>query len=130
MNRHLKKKIFQEQDLILVCRSKLGKPHGKLRLRYIGPYKIQKDLGQGTFQLMDMEGKSIFKLINGFRLKKNFVPGKVPQVNLCTATNVKSQSRHDVGQILERRLHVGLIIREPLVFKFLACVRGRVTFSH
>ena len=56
VNRHIKQKIFKEQDLVLIYKSKLGKHPGKLRLRYIGPFKMAKDLGQGTFQLMDMQG--------------------------------------------------------------------------
>ena len=38
-----------QQDLVLVYRSKLGKHPRKLRMRYIVPYRIFKDLGQGTF---------------------------------------------------------------------------------
>ena len=49
--------------------SKLGKHPGKLKLRYVGPYKIFKDLGQGTFQLAHLENNLLAKPVNGFRLK-------------------------------------------------------------
>lgn len=70
MNRNIKFKIFKVGDWVMLYNSKLGPHPGKLKLRYIGPYKIIQDLGQGTFKLQDMFGIEIQKPVNGFRLKK------------------------------------------------------------
>ena len=75
---------------MLVYRSKLGKHLG---LRYVGPFRIEKDLGQGTFQLMDLQGRRVLKPINGFRLKQFLGEEKtIVPINLCLATNVKAQN--------------------------------------
>ena len=39
------------------------------KLRYVGPYKIEEDVGQGTFVLSDVFGTRVPKVVNGFRLK-------------------------------------------------------------
>ena len=49
--------------------SKLGPHPGKLKLRYVGPYKIERDVGQGTFIIFDIFVTLVPKAINGFRLK-------------------------------------------------------------
>ena len=67
---NVKFKVFKEQDWVMVYNSKLGPFQGKLSLRYIGPYQIVKDLGQGTFILADVFGTRVDKPVNGFRLKK------------------------------------------------------------
>ena len=46
MNKHMKKKVFQQGDKVLVYNSKLGKFPGKLKLQYSGPFLIDQDLGQ------------------------------------------------------------------------------------
>ena len=63
----------------MVYNSKMGAHAGKLKLRYIGPYKIISDLGQGTFRLQDYFGTDVPKPVNGFRLKL-FV-GKAPMAD-------------------------------------------------
>ena len=40
LNQYLKKKKFKHGDLVLMYNSKLGKHLGKLKLSYVGPYKI------------------------------------------------------------------------------------------
>lgn len=69
MNKHMKNKMFQQGDKVLVYNSKLGKFPGKLKLRYSRPLVIQQDLGQGLFELRDLTGRLLAKPINGFRLK-------------------------------------------------------------
>lgn len=76
VNMNVKFKVFKEGDWVMLYNSRLGPHPGKLKLRYIGPYKIVQDLGQGTFRLEDIFGNLVEKPVNGFRLKK-FV-GKVP----------------------------------------------------
>ena len=77
MSRLIKFKILKEKDWVMMYNSKLGPHLGKLKLRYLGPYQIIKDLGQGTFRLQDYYGTEVAKLVNGFRLKKFY--GKIPR---------------------------------------------------
>ena len=75
VNRNIKFKVFQAGDLVLLYNSKLGPHAGKLKLRYVGPFKIKEVLGQGTFVLADLSGAFFPKPVNGFRLKK-FYPSE------------------------------------------------------
>ena len=50
----------------MLYNSKLGPHPGKLKLRYVGPYKIEEDVGQGTFILSDVFGTRVQKAVNGF----------------------------------------------------------------
>ena len=77
MARQIKFKNFQKGDWVMMYNSKLGPHRGKLKLRYLGPYKITEDLGQGTFRLTDYFGTEVLKPVNGFRLKKFYgaIPG-------------------------------------------------------
>lgn len=69
INRNIKFKLFEKGDLVLLYNSKLGYHPGKLKLRYIGPFKIREVVGEGTFLLEDMSGTVFPKPVNGFRLK-------------------------------------------------------------
>ena len=66
VNRNIKFKIFKEGYWVMLYNSKLGPHPGKLKLRYIGPYRIEQDLGQGTFKLSDAFGTMVPKAVNGF----------------------------------------------------------------
>ena len=66
---NVKFKIFKPSDWVMLYNSKLGPHPGKLRLRYVGPYKCLNDLSQSTFQLAKNQGNLLTKLINGVRLK-------------------------------------------------------------
>ena len=81
VNMNVKFKVIKVDDWVMLYNSKLGPHPGKLKLRYIGPYKIVQDLGQGTFKLEDVFGTPVEKPVNGFRLKK-FV-GKVPVAQIA-----------------------------------------------
>ena len=70
VNRNIKFKVFNEGDWVMLYNSKLGPHPGKLKLRYIGLYKIIQFLGQGTFKLEDIFGIEVQKPVNGFRLKQ------------------------------------------------------------
>ena len=85
VNRNIKFKIFKEDNLVLLYNSKLGPHAGKLKLRYVGPFRIVKVLGQETFLLFDLSGNVFPKPVNGFRLKKFY------------------------GQFLNEEIQVGLI---------------------
>ena len=61
VNRNIKFKVFKVGDWVLLYNSKMGPHPGKLKLRYIGPYQIIDDLGQGTFRLMDIYGVQVEK---------------------------------------------------------------------
>ena len=58
--------MFKLGDWVMVYNSKLGPHLEKLKLRYVGPYPILHDTGQGTFHLIDYYGSKIPKPVNGF----------------------------------------------------------------
>ena len=60
----------------MVYNSKLGPHPSKLKLRYVGPYCILHDTGQGTFHLIDYYGLEIPKPVKGFCLK--LYTGRIP----------------------------------------------------
>lgn len=54
-------------------------------MRYIGPFIIPKDLGQGAFQISDYEGNAMDKSINGFILKPFHQRKKEVGINIFLA---------------------------------------------
>lgn len=108
MNRNIKFKVFQEDDLVLLYNSKLGPHAGKLKLRYVGPFKIIKVIGQGTFLLSDLAGNVFPKPVNGFRLKKfygqiqgqDIQVGSIEPVGDLQSLSIKSTHFNDVQNIL------------------------------
>ena len=116
---------------MLVYKSKLGKHLGKLRLRYVGPFRIAKDLGQGTFQLMDMQGRKVVKPINGFRLKKFFEENDAVPLNLCLVTSVKAANLNNERGILKvGDVRGNLIIEVTCDSNCFTCVRSLINFLH
>ena len=67
---NVKFKVFKVGDWVMVYNSKLGPFLGKLTLKYLKPYQIVQNLGQGTFIVGDVFGTRVEKSINGIRLKK------------------------------------------------------------
>ena len=54
-NRRMKRKLwsFKEGEYCWIYRSHAGKGVGKMRCKWRGPYKIQKDVGYGNWELQD-----------------------------------------------------------------------------
>ena len=80
VNRNIQFKIFHVRDWVLIYNSRLGPHPGKLKLRYIGPFQIIEDLGQGTFRVKDIYGNEVPQPVNGFRLKKFYGNPPIPPV--------------------------------------------------
>lgn len=87
MNKNIKFKIFKVGDMVMLYNSKLGPHLGKLKLRYIGPYKIIEDSGQGTFKLQDMFGTRVQKPVNGFMLKQYVGNPPTGEVSIRTSSS-------------------------------------------
>lgn len=126
LNRHLKKKVFKTGDVVLVYNSKLGKHPEKLRLRYVGPYRILRDLGQGTFVVTDLKGQVVIKPINGFRLKPYFQRIEDAQINLVMAFSVKEKGLNDVEGVSQVGNRDLIIIKEEVELEYCAtCATSR-----
>ncbi len=68
-DRHIKHKIFQIGDLVLLYDSKFIKFLGKFKRHWLGPYQIQHITDGGAVQLSKLNGEPVPTLINGSRLK-------------------------------------------------------------
>ncbi len=68
-DRHIKHKIFQVGDLVLLYDSKFIKFPGKFKTHWLGPYQIQHITDGGAVQLSKLNGEFLPTLINGSRLK-------------------------------------------------------------
>ena len=68
-DRHIKSKIFQIGDLVLLYDSTFVKFPGKLKTHWLGPYKIQQVIEGGAVQLSKLNGELLPTWINGSRLK-------------------------------------------------------------
>ncbi|CAA7043382.1 unnamed protein product [Microthlaspi erraticum] len=60
-------KDFKARDSVLLFNSKLRLFHGKLRSKWVGPFKIQEVLPYGSLTLLNKEGKEF--TVNGHRCK-------------------------------------------------------------
>jgi transposase InsO family protein len=68
-DRHIKKKIFRQGDLVLVYDSKFIKHPGKFRTHWLRPYEIAYVTEGGVAQLKTLKGDWKEGLVNGSRLK-------------------------------------------------------------
>ena len=66
---HIKRKMFKEGDLVLLYDSKALQHPRKLRMHWLGPYKVKDVIDGGYVQLKDIAGTYLRGMINGSRLK-------------------------------------------------------------
>jgi hypothetical protein len=67
--RHIKKKIFKEGDLVLLYDNKFLQHPGKFRMHWLGPYEVKYVTDGGSVQLQDLTGVKLKGMVNGSRLK-------------------------------------------------------------
>jgi hypothetical protein len=68
-DRHIKKKVFKQGDIVLVYKSKFMKHPGKFRTHWLGPYEVAYVIEGGAMQLKTLNGEWKEGLVNGSRLK-------------------------------------------------------------
>ena len=68
-DQHIKHKIFQVGDLVLLYDKKFLKHPGKLRTHWLGPFVIRSVTEVGAVQLENMQGELHGELVIGSRLK-------------------------------------------------------------
>ena len=68
-DRHIKSKILQIGDLVLLYDSKFIKFPGNFKTHWLGPYQIQQVTEGGAVQLSKLNGDLLPTFINGSRLK-------------------------------------------------------------
>jgi len=68
-DRHIKHKIFQVGNLVLLYDSKFLKHPGKLRTHWLGPFVIHSITEAGAVQIENLQGELHGELVNGSRLK-------------------------------------------------------------
>ena len=68
-DRHVKSKIFQIGDLVLLYDSKFVNFPGKFKTHWLGRYQIQQVTDGGAVQLSKLNGELVPTFINGSRLK-------------------------------------------------------------
>jgi len=64
-DRHIKRKIFKEGDLVLVYDSKSLQQPGKLRMNWLRSYEVNTLTDGGVVQLKDLGGTELKEMING-----------------------------------------------------------------
>lgn len=68
-DRNGKHKMFKEDDWVVVFNSRLGKHLGKLKLRWVGPCIIEKEVAPETFTLRNLDDTMHLSKVNGCRMK-------------------------------------------------------------
>ena len=68
-DRHIKKKLFAEGDLVLLCDNKFIKHPGKLQMHQLGPYLVHSITSSSAVHLQQLDGVVLLMLVNGSRLK-------------------------------------------------------------
>jgi hypothetical protein len=58
-DRHIKKKAFMEGDLVFLYDNKSFQHLGKLRMHWLGPYKVKSIAYGGPIQLRDLVGTDL-----------------------------------------------------------------------
>jgi hypothetical protein len=67
-DRHIKRTNFKEGDLVLVYDSESLQHPRKLRMHWLGPYKVKTITDGGVVHLQDLAGTELRGRINGSRL--------------------------------------------------------------
>jgi len=68
-DRHIKRKTFMEGDLVFLYDSRALQHPGKMRMHWLGPYKVKVVTDGGVVQLRDLVGADLRGMINGSWLK-------------------------------------------------------------
>ena len=68
-DRNIREKQFQEGDWALLYDSRYKDFKGKLRIRWLGPYTVEKCNDNGSVLIRTIDGETIPMLVNGHRLK-------------------------------------------------------------
>jgi hypothetical protein len=68
-DRHIKRKMFKEGDIVFLYDSKVLQHPGKLRMHWLGPYEVKVVMDGGVVQLKDIAGADLRGMINGSQLK-------------------------------------------------------------
>ena len=66
----MKSKTLTVDDLVLLYNNRFQKFPGKFKLHWMGPYQVKIPHDNGSFDLVDFEGKTLLTRINDYRLKK------------------------------------------------------------
>ena len=80
-DRHIKKKLFAEGDLVLLCDNKFLKHPGKLQMHWLGLYLVNSITSVGAVQLQQLNSVVLPNLVNGSRLK----PYRLTGEGLCNS---------------------------------------------
>ena len=64
------KKAFQQGDLVLLYDSRYRKHLGKLKMHWMGPYRVVQVFNNGFVQLANLQGELLPTRVNGARLKQ------------------------------------------------------------
>jgi hypothetical protein len=67
-DRHIKKKIFKEGDLVFLYHNKFLQHPSKFRMHWLGPYELKTITDGRSVQLKYLGGKELKGMINGSRL--------------------------------------------------------------
>jgi transposase InsO family protein len=68
-DRHIKKKIFREGDLVLPYDSRYLQHPSKFNMHWLEPYQVEAIINGGVVQLKYLVGKNLRGLVNGSGLK-------------------------------------------------------------
>jgi hypothetical protein len=68
-DKHVKRNIFKEGDLVLVYDNKFLNHPRKFIIHWLGPYEVKTVIEGGIVQLKDLGGTKCRGMINGSRLK-------------------------------------------------------------
>jgi len=136
MDRDAKFKIFREDDLVLMFNSKTGPHSGKLKLRWIGPYKIFERIGEGTFKLETLSGDPVEKAVNGFRLR----PYRARQPLSDSRSDQTALNTQQNGQLANHptkevyTLHIGIELLENKtshnIYNIRSVLKSTAKFMH
>jgi hypothetical protein len=64
-DRHIKRKNFKKGDLVLIYDSKSIQHPGKLRMHWLGPYKVKTITNGGVVHLKELGCAELRGIING-----------------------------------------------------------------
>jgi hypothetical protein len=61
---HIKKKTFKEGDIVFLYDNELFQHPRKIKMQWLGPYKVKYVTNGGVVQLIDLAGIDLIGMIN------------------------------------------------------------------
>ena len=116
-NKHRRDISFKEGEKVLLATKEFdrnqytSRPSRKLGPKYIGPYKIEKVIGEGAYKLALPKALALYPVFHASQLRKYFDPEEFPErpKKHLQTDFVKKNKKLELEEVLNHRVKAGVL---------------------